>query len=89
MKDKVTETIDRLRDFDSQKLQQEMTVGLADWHLYRAETARNRRQYLATTCVMLLLVPVFYKLAPTRNYRLAASTTYEKVVLLNNSMLGL
>lgn len=88
MKDKVTETIDRLRDFDSQKLQQEMTVGLADWHLHRAETARNRRQYLATTCVMLLLISVSYQLAPTFNYRLADNRSYEEVETLTYHLLG-
>lgn len=88
MKDEISETVDRLRGFDSRKLQREMTDGLAAWHRRRAQSVRDRRQYLATACVMLLLVFCSYQMAPTHPYRLADGVSYEEVVALNNSMLG-
>jgi hypothetical protein len=88
MKDKVTETLDRLRGFDSRRLQCEMTDGLAEWQRRRAESARNRRQYLVTTCIMLLLISVSYRLAPTLNYRLADNKSYEEAASLTYYLLG-
>lgn len=88
MKGKRNETIDHLRGFDSRKLQREMTDGLAEWQRRRAESARNRRQYLVTTCIMLLLISVSYRLAPTLNYRLADNKSYEEVETLTYHLLG-
>lgn len=58
------------------------------WCRQRAEGARNRRQYLASACIMLLLVSCSYQLAPTRNYLVADGVSYEEVETLNNHMLG-
>lgn len=88
MKDKVTETLDRLRGFDSRKLQQEITVDLTDWHRHCAEAARNRRQYMATACIMLLLISASHRLAPTHNYRLADNKSYEEAASLTYYLLG-
>ena len=44
--DRVAATVDRLRGFDSRRLQCEMTDGLAEWHRRRAEGVRNRRPSL-------------------------------------------
>ena len=88
MKDRVTETIDLLRGFDSQRLQQEMTTGLPDWHRRRKEAAHNRRLYATTSCVMLLMVAGAFRLAPTLDYRISNDgTCYEEVVRINNNML--
>lgn len=88
MKDRVTETIDLLRGFDSRRLQQEMTTGLPDWHRRRKEEAHNRRLYAATTCVMLLLVLASFHLAPTLNYSAADGVNYGQVKSLAYNMLA-
>lgn len=64
------------------------SVDLAQWCRCRKETARNRRQYLATSLVMLLLVSCSYQWMPTRNYHLADDVSYEGVAAVTNHMLG-
>lgn len=64
-----------------------LVEGLEDWLCRRREKARDRRLYLATTCVMLVLVSVAYRLAPTADYRLAEGVSYEELVEINNKML--
>lgn len=58
------------------------------WCRQRADATRHRRHYLASACIMLLLVSCSYQLAPTRNYFVADSVSYEEVETLNNHLLG-
>ena len=85
--DNLTETIDRLRGFDSRKLLQEMTDGLDEWHRHRAESTRNRRAYAATACVALLLIQASYLLAPVLPYHVSDGTNYEAMESLTYKLL--
>jgi len=86
--DRVAATVDRLRGFDSRRLQCEMTDGLAEWHRRRAEGVRNRRLYLLSVAIALLMVSCSFQLAPTLNYRLADGVSYQEVEDLTNHVLG-
>lgn len=86
--DPVAATVDRLRGFDSRRLQCEMTDGLAEWHRHCAEGARNRRLYLVATAIAFLMVSCAFRLAPTLDYRLADGESYQEVEALTNHLLG-
>lgn len=81
-------TIDLLLGFDSQQLQGEMTRGLADWHRRRHEAALDRRFIGVTLGLSLLMVSCAYSVAPTADYRLGKGVDYDKVVAINNTLLG-
>lgn len=87
MENEIREKTDPLYGYDTREFQRRMVEGLEDWLCRRREKARDRRLYLATTCVMLVLVSVAYRLAPTADYRLAEGVSYEELVEINNKML--
>ena len=82
------EVADRLRGFDSRRLQGEMTDGLAEWHRRRAESDRDIRYYLASIGIVLLMAPCFYLSASPCGYRLADGVSYHEVENIANYMLG-
>lgn len=85
---KTLKTEDRLRGFDSQRLQMEMTDDLGTWFRRREENTHELRGYLSTSLLMLLLAGATHLFTPTTNYRVGDGATYDEVALLNRNMLN-